>query len=117
MMNRTTSRNLLREILRQPVGSLVELWSSGAGGAGPMGTWLVGTKTLWDVEEIVGRNVTQDRHPSRLHHELERFSPKGDFFGLGRNKQKKIVELLRRKNAERGALVRILSESMKQKTA
>lgn len=105
----------LAEILKLAPGSLVQLFSWDGEGAGPMGTWLVGERTLWDISEFVpGPKVgIKSRAPEKLYSGgISRHSRVGSFLRLPMGAKIRILKRLRRLNAEGGSLERRLRGEM-----
>ena len=104
-----TGRKIFREVMQSNhLGTIVNLWSWGKDGAGFMGVWLVGQRTLWDVSTPLGVISDKPRHAKKLYYSLAQWSPWGEFFRLDIRNQLDILSILTRKNAERGKLVRFL---------
>ena len=105
----------LAEILKLAPGSLVQLFSWDGEGAGPMGTWLVGGRTLWDISDFVPgpKACIKSRAPSKLYSNgISRHSRVGSFISLPTGAKVRILKRLRRLNAEGGDLERVLREGM-----
>lgn len=106
-----------REAMNYPVGTILSLSSWGKDGAGPMGDWLVGGRTLWDISEIMGLDSTKARHPSKLYQEIKAHEVLGTFHGLDWKKRCRIIEMLRTKTAEGGRLVKTLQRDLPETTS
>jgi len=94
--------------MRNPVGTIVDLWFWGEDGAGYGGKWLVGTKTVWSVEQAVSGSAVKAPHPSRIYTDIVRHTVVGKFADLPPGSKVQVYALLGRKRAEKGRLSRAL---------
>jgi len=97
------------------VGDLVDLYCKGAF-QGPLGTWLVGSKTLWDVSSILRLDIAArvGHKPSMIYDSLDtwHYAARANFDCLETGEKAKIITLLKRKTAEKMWLPRFLAEKM-----
>jgi hypothetical protein len=104
-----------RKCMKHAPGTLIQIWGTGSDGAGYMGVWLVGQRTLWKISQFIkGDLPVKSDHPSKLYDGINRHEVYGQFLGLNKTTRDQIVVMLRSKKAEGNKLFHYLNRMTRE---